>query len=71
MTAPAEPRPPGRTEVQLSPALVEYADRLLLGTGLEVADALRIATRHLDPPAGLRTLSSALCAGWDSSEGPA
>ena len=52
------------TGVELSAALADYADRLLLGTGLDAADAVLIASRHLDPPAELRGLANALQAGW-------
>ena len=64
---------PGRLErpdihVELPPALVEHADRLLLGTGLDAVDALRIAASQLEPPAELRGLAVALRAGWEASE---
>jgi hypothetical protein len=48
--------------------LAEYADRLLLSTGLTADDALRIASGQLDPPEGLAGLAIALRAGWDLSE---
>ena len=50
--------------VELPAALADYADRLLLGTGLDAADAVLIASRHLDPPDELRGLANALQAGW-------
>jgi hypothetical protein len=49
---------------QLPPALAEHADRLLLGTGLNAADALMIASGDLEPAAELSALASALQAGW-------
>jgi len=50
--------------VELPAALADYADRLLLGTGLHAADAVLIASTHLDPPGELRGLAHALQAGW-------
>ena len=42
----------------------DYADRLLLGTGLEAAHAVLIAGKQLDLPAELSGLAHALQAGW-------
>jgi hypothetical protein len=50
--------------VELPAALADYADRLLLGTGLDAADAVLIASGQLDLPAELRGLANALQAGW-------
>jgi hypothetical protein len=50
--------------VELPAALADYADRLLLGTGLEAADAVLIARKQLDLPAELSGLANALQAGW-------
>jgi hypothetical protein len=55
---------PKPADSQLPRALAEYADRLLLGTGLDAADALLIASGDLEPPAELSALASALQAGW-------
>jgi hypothetical protein len=44
--------------------MADYADRLLLGTGLTAADAVLIASGQLDPPAELSRLAGALQAGW-------
>ena len=52
----------------LSGALTEYADRLLLSTGLHAEDALRIASGELDAPDELAGLAVALRAGWDLAE---
>jgi hypothetical protein len=52
----------------LSGALTEYADRLLLSTGLHAQDALRIASGQLDAPDELDGLARALRAGWDLTE---
>ena len=52
------------TSSELTAALADYADRLLLGTGLGAADAVLIANGHLDPPAELRGVANALQAGW-------
>jgi hypothetical protein len=46
----------------------EYADRLLLSTGLTANDALRLASGELDPPDELGGLALALRAGWDLTE---
>jgi hypothetical protein len=53
---------------ELSGALTEYVDRLLLSTGLHAEDALRIASGQLDPPDELAGLALALRAGWDLTE---
>ena len=50
--------------VELPAALADYADRLLLGTGLEAAHAVLIARKQLDLPAELSGLAHALQAGW-------
>jgi len=50
--------------------LMEYADRLLLSTGLTVEDALRIASGEFDPPRELGGLAAALRAGWDLAKAP-
>ena len=50
--------------VELPAALADYADRLLLGTGLDAADAVLIARKQLDLPAELSGLANALQAGW-------
>ena len=70
MTDALSTEPADQAVAGLSPALMEYAERLLLGTGLDVADALRIASGQLDPPAALRGLASALRAGWQASDDP-
>ena len=56
---------PGTAGVQLQAALAEYADRLLLSTGLHAEDALLIASGQLDAPAELDGLATALRAGWE------
>jgi hypothetical protein len=55
---------PQHTDGELSASLADYADRLLLGTGLDAADAVLIASGQLVPPLELRSLGSALQAGW-------
>ena len=52
------------TDGELSAPLADYADRLLLGTGLDAADAVLIASGQLVPPPELRALGSVLEAGW-------
>jgi len=71
MARPAPAERPDHPRVQLPPALAEYADRLLLRTGLDAADALRIAAGKLDPPAELHWLVMALRTGWELSGDPA
>ena len=56
--------------VELPATLADYADRLLLGTGLEAADAVLIAMGHMDVPAELSGLANALQAGWLAEEDP-
>jgi hypothetical protein len=53
----------------LSGPLIEYAERLLLGTGLDVDQALRIARGEREAPAELTSLAEALRAGWNLSAG--
>jgi hypothetical protein len=48
--------------------LAEYADRLLLSTGLHAEEALLIASGQVDPPAELEPLARALRAGWDAED---
>jgi hypothetical protein len=55
----------------LPPALADYADRLLLGTGLDAFDALLIARAELEPASELSGLARALRAGWQLEEASA
>jgi hypothetical protein len=48
----------------LPASLVEYADRLLLSTGLTADAALRIAAGDLAAPPELDSVALALRAGW-------
>ncbi len=59
---------PTPVDVQVPAALAEYADRLLLSTGLHAEDALLIAGGKLDPPAEMQQLAIALRAGWKLTE---
>jgi hypothetical protein len=61
-TDPSIARPTGS---ELPAALADYADRLLLGTGLDAADAVLTASGHLHAPAELLQLANALQAGWN------
>jgi hypothetical protein len=54
------------TPPELLAPLLEYADRLLLGTGLDAAEALLITSRGLDPPAQPSGLAHALRSRWSS-----
>ena len=58
---------PGQS-AELPRALVEYAEQMLLGTGLTAADAVTIASGQADGPAELRALAEALRAGWSLAE---
>jgi uncharacterized protein YbjT (DUF2867 family) len=60
-----------QTAAELPAALADYADRLLLGTGLDAADAVLIASGRLDLSAELGALANALQAGWLAGEDPA
>ena len=70
MTGSTDQNIPKHTGLDLPAALADYADRLLLGTGLDADDAVLIASAHLDPPAELSGLANALQAGW-FAENPA
>jgi hypothetical protein len=56
------------TQTDLSEPLSEYADRLLLSTGLHADDALRIASGQFNPADQLGSLALALRAGWGLTE---
>jgi len=64
MTLSTDQNTPQHTGAELPAPLADYADRLLLGTGLDAADAVLIASGRLDPPAELSGLANALQAGW-------
>ena len=68
MRRPPEHHPPVGTPPELPAALVDYAARLLLGTGVQVAEALLIASGRLDPPTQLGGLAHALRSGWELTE---
>ena len=71
MTRPLDRDAPRPLDAGLPAPLADYADRLLLGTGLEAADAVLIASRQLEPPAELSGLANALQAGWTAEADPA
>jgi hypothetical protein len=50
---------------ELSRPLIEYAERLLLGTGLSASDAVLLASARIEAPTELRYLAEALQAGWN------
>ena len=64
MTGSTDQNTPSHSGAELPAALADYADRLLLGTGLDAADAVLIASGQLHPPAELSGLANALRAGW-------
>ena len=49
-------------------SLAEYADRLLLSTGLHVEEALLIASGQLQAPPELEPLARSLYAGWGATD---
>jgi hypothetical protein len=59
---------PSTADFVLAPPLADYADRLLLGTGLDATEALLIASGQVDPPAELRHLAGPLQAGWSAED---
>ena len=64
MTVSTDQNTSNHSGAELPAALADYADRLLLGTGLDAADAVLIANGGLDLPAELSGLANALRAGW-------
>ena len=71
MSWPTDQQPPAASRpAELPRALTEYAEQLLLGTGLEVTDALLLASGEVDAPPELRAVAEALRAGWSLAEGP-
>jgi hypothetical protein len=68
MTVSTDQNTPNHSGAELPAALADYADRLLLGTGLDAAHAVFIASEQLDLPAELRGLADALLAGWFAEE---
>ena len=70
MTGSTDQHTPKQPVVELQAALADYADRLMLGTDLDAARAVLIASGRLDPPAELSGLATALRAGW-FAENPA
>jgi hypothetical protein len=71
MKGSMDQRAPAHSNPELPTTLADYADRVLLGTGLEAGDAVLIANGQLDPPAELSRLATALRAGWMAEEEPA
>ena len=61
-------RAPTSDGARMSGELAEYADRLLLSTGLHADDALLIARGELEPEPHLLELARALRAGWQAGE---
>ena len=60
--------PHGEPLPEVPAPLAEYADRLLISTGLHAEDALLIASGRLDPPAEMEPVARALRAGWELGE---
>ena len=56
------------TPVQLPAPLAEYADRLLLGTGLDATEALLIASGQAEAPPELAGIQETLRVGWQLAE---
>ena len=71
MTPARQQQPPAPSRpAELPRALAEYTEQLLLGTGLEVTDALRLSRGEVDAPPELRGLAEALRAGWSAGKDP-
>jgi hypothetical protein len=68
MTGPTETDRQPAPNSEVSASLAEYADRLLLSTGLHVEDALLIANGQLEPPPELEPLARALRTGWETTD---
>ena len=62
---------PPQDGLEVPPTLADYADRLLISTGLHVEDALLIARGEIQTPPGLEGLARALRAGWQQPEATA
>jgi len=58
------PQTPRSSTAPLPEPLADYADQLLLGTGLDANQALLIASGQLEPDPSLGALAAALRAGW-------
>ena len=71
MSGSTDQQPPAPwRRAELPRPLAEYTEQLLLGTALEVTDALRLASGEVDVPPELRAVAEALRAGWSLTEGP-
>jgi hypothetical protein len=69
MSRPTDQPPPEPSgPAELPRAVAEYAEQLLLGTGLAATDALRLARGDMDAPPELGGLAEALRAGWSAGE---
>lgn len=66
MTRSPEPPVAQPTLPDVPAALAEYADRLLLSTGLHAEDVLSIVGGQVEPSAELEPLARALRAGWNA-----
>jgi hypothetical protein len=64
MTGTTDQDTPNHSGAELPAMLADYADRLLLGTDLDAAHAVLIASAGLDLPSELSVLAKALRAGW-------
>ena len=71
MTRPLDRDASRPLDAELPAPLADYAHRLLLGTGLDSADAVLIASGQIEPAADLCGLANALRAGWLAEEDPA
>jgi hypothetical protein len=68
MSRTPDRQPHAGLPTELPPALAEYAEQLLLGTGLDAREALRVACGEVDAAPGLSGLAEALRAGWSAGE---
>ena len=55
---------------ELPVPLAEYAEQLLMGTGLDATEAVRVAAGELDVPPELSRIQQALRAGWQLEDLP-
>jgi hypothetical protein len=65
---PDQPSRAGVQPTEMPRALAEYAEQLLIGTGLGVADALRVARGEAEVTPELSGLAEALRAGWSAGQ---
>ena len=68
MSRTPDRQPPAGLPTALPRGLAEYAEQLLLGTGLGVCGALRAARGEIEAAPELSGLTEALRAGWSAED---